>query len=149
VRSTDRITVPAFVGQFTERNPERAIITECWTRLGPLSAPLDMHHILATTYMIHLESMMHREHLPQEHGRPFLSDRRREIIKHFGRWVDCHCKCGRKWNYANSQNGMQRDVNSERKCVVDGWMKSRIAFKWRYPRGKEWEKDNRKEWFER
>ncbi|EON62135.1 hypothetical protein W97_01354, partial [Coniosporium apollinis CBS 100218] len=113
-----------FAGQFTNRNPRPELIRECWSRLGTLNTQLDRNHVLAVIYMIHVESMLENEHLERIQGRSDLSDRRRKIINHFGEWVDCHCQCGRKWNYANSEFGMQRDVNSKRKCEVDRWMRA-------------------------
>ena len=149
-KAADEDVDQTFAGQFNNRNPRPDLVADCWTRLGSQSDLLDKHHTLAVTYMIHLESMMHKESLPQEFGRAHISDRRRKIISNFGKWVNCHCRqCGRKWSYANSQNGMQRDVNSSRPCVVDQWMNARRLLKWRYPRGAEFEKDNRNEWFGR
>lgn len=141
--------VPTFASQFTQRNPEPSLISACWSRFGTLQTHLDRNHVLAVTYMIHLESRMDKEQLEFREGGPYISDRRRKIIKHFGDWVVCQCGCRREWSYANGSSGLQRNVNSERKCKVDKWMRAPWWKKWMYSKAAEFETDNRHMWFGR
>lgn len=100
--------------------------------------------------MIHIETFLQnalpRSESAQADDRIVFSRNRRRILDHYGNWVDCACRCERKWNFAGRIEGLQKNVNKHRKCKAEEWAAANSVMRLMHKDGAARYEDNRKNW---
>ena len=103
--------------------------------------------------MIHIENFLHnalpRSESEQSDGRIMFSYKRQRILDHYGDWIDCACRCERKWTFAGGIEGaeaLKKNVNKHRRCKAEEWIAAGRMTRWMNKDGAAAYEDNRKKW---
>jgi hypothetical protein len=73
---------------------------------------------MALLYTIHVACVS-----PNESPDP-TSPETQKALRSFGNWINCSCQCGRRWNFANSMDGLRDDHRRVKECVPGAWKDS-------------------------
>jgi hypothetical protein len=98
----------------------QAALEQNWLHLAPLTHLLPKNLTLALLYLLHVSRVCPTK-APTPAPNDPLSPQTLKALRAFGNWISCTCCCGRRWNFANSLNGLRDDHQRAMACVPRGW----------------------------